>query len=96
MEVSPGSSGGTTLTVDGMTYSVQRTFRAQTRMTLQAQALDRAMDMIVDNLAVHRAPLLPPPNPKSQKQAMYLMIFLLSLVASLVMLFILIRQYLPF
>ncbi|BAZ96587.1 alternative larget T antigen [Rhinolophus simulator polyomavirus 1] len=96
MEVSPGSSGGTILTVDGMTYSVQKTFQAQTRMDLQAQALDRAMDMIVDNLAAPRVPLQPPLNPRSQKQAMYLMIFLLSLVASLVTLFILIRQYLPF
>lgn len=83
-------------TENGMTSSVRRTSAAVMRMTPEEDAAEIALNMIVGSLDPPRALLLHPPSPRNKRHSVYLRIFLVSLIVSLVMLFIVIRQFVHF
>lgn len=95
MDLLPGSSGGMNSTESGMTSSVMRPSAAVMK-NLVVDPGEIALNMIVGTALDHRAPLLPPLNLRSRKHSMFLRIFLVSLIVSLVMLFIVIRQFVHF
>ncbi|BAZ96599.1 alternative large T antigen [Rhinolophus simulator polyomavirus 3] len=98
MDLLHGSSGGMTSTENGMTSSVMRPSAAvMKRSNLEEDPAEIALNMIVGStLDPLRGPLLHPLNPRNKKPSMYLRIFLVSLIVSLVMLFIVIRQFVHF